>query len=265
MTDPRALVFASITDTKVTAVVVAEEAGIIVHTPQAAAVAAELTLTVDGCAPEGSRIHAGQALLRVTGNPLAIALADERLIGTMAKASGIATAARRFVDRAAGSLRIVSGAWKKLPVAHKEMIRSAIAAGSAEPRIAQWPFVYLDKNFVRMLGGVKPTLDAVAAQPGLSGYRRVVQVCEPNEAVVAARSGAGVIFVDTGRLDDLTASSGALRAAGVRDGVELAFGGGVTLDQIDVLRTLDVDVVDIGRPIVDAPLLNMSLRVVGTE
>jgi nicotinate-nucleotide pyrophosphorylase (carboxylating) len=265
MTDPRPLIFASLADATVTAVVVAQDEGLVVRTAEAADAAIALGLTVDHCAHDGSRVHRGQELLRLTGHPLGIALAEERLIGIMAKASGIATAARQFVDRAAGSLRIVSGAWKKLPFAHKELIRSAITAGSAEPRIAEWPFVYLDKNFVKIMGGVRPVLDAVTAQPELADYRRVIQVCNAGEAVVAAGAGAGIVFVDTGEMCDVAAASAALHTAGLRDQVELAFGGGVSLEQIDVLRDLDVDIVDIGRAIVDAPLLDMSLRVVGVS
>jgi nicotinate-nucleotide pyrophosphorylase (carboxylating) len=44
--------------------------------------------------------------------------------------------------------------------------------------------------------------------------------------------------------------------------VRLAFGGGVQLTDIDRLRELDVDIVDVGRAIVDAPLLDMRFRVV---
>jgi nicotinate-nucleotide pyrophosphorylase (carboxylating) len=54
----------------------------------------------------------------------------------------------------------------------------------------------------------------------------------------------------------------ALRATRCRDRVRLAFGGGVQLTDIDWLRGLDVDIVDIGRAIVDAPLLDMTFRVV---
>jgi nicotinate-nucleotide pyrophosphorylase (carboxylating) len=45
----------------------------------------------------------------------------------------------------------------------------------------------------------------------------------------------------------------------------LAFGGGVQLTDIDRLRGLDVDIVDVGRAIVDAPLLDMRFQVVGVR
>ena len=49
---------------------------------------------------------------------------------------------------------------------------------------------------------------------------------------------------------------------GLRSGVEVAFAGGVQLGDIEALAEIGVDVVDVGRPIVDAPLLDMRLDVV---
>ena len=49
---------------------------------------------------------------------------------------------------------------------------------------------------------------------------------------------------------------------GLRSRVELAFGGGVSIEKIGILKTLDVDIVDVGRRIVDAPLLDMRLEII---
>jgi nicotinate-nucleotide pyrophosphorylase (carboxylating) len=261
MTDPRPLLFAGISDAIVRADVMVQEAGIIIGVEEASAAAAAVGAHVDFRIDDAARVEVGQVVLSIEGNPLAIALAEERLAGIMAKPSGIATAAANFVARAAGSIRVVSGAWKKLPFSQKSMVRTAVTAGGVEPRIADWPFLYLDKNFVSMLGGVAATLSAAADHPELAGYRRIIQVTSADDALAAARDGAQTIFVDTGRLADLPPISDALQVNGLRSGVEIAFGGGISLEDVDVLRSLDVDVIDVGRAIVDAPLLDMNLRV----
>jgi len=265
MTDPRPLLFSGVAQRDVTAVLSADEGGIVVHTEAAAAASADLGLTVHHHLAEGKPVQPGDEVLRVSGSPIQIAMAEERLVGLIAKPSGIATAASRFVDRAGGRLQIVSGAWKKLPFSQKDMIRSAITAGGAAPRIADWPFAYLDKNFVTMLGGVQGALNAVAAHQELADYQRIIQIADVEDACAAARGGAHIVFVDTGRIDDVNTVSRALRATGLRDRVRLAFGGGVQLTDIDRLRELDVDIVDIGRAIVDAPLLDMTFRVVSVR
>lgn len=246
-----------------TAVVLADDDGVVTQVPSAAAAAKELGLNVIYACADGSSIASGDEIIRIAGSPKQIAMGEERLIGLMAKPSGIATAARRFVERAGPGLRIVSGAWKKLPLSQKEMIRDAVAAGGADSRISSEPFIYLDKNFVKMLGGVKGALTAVA---GLDRCRKVIQLKGSyreiaDEAREAAASGADIIFVDTGSREDLVRVAASLRELGQREQVELVFAGGITLDEIADLKRLDLDTVDIGRAIVDAPLLDMRVEI----
>jgi nicotinate-nucleotide pyrophosphorylase (carboxylating) len=265
MTDPRLHIFAGIADATVTAAVLADDSGNVTAIAEAIDSAEGLGLTVRDAVDDGARVTPGDQILRITGSPYQVALAEERLIGILAKPSGIATATRRFVERANGRVRIVSGAWKKLPFSQKEMIRSAILAGGAQPRIAEWPFAYLDKNFVRMLGGPLRTLAAV---DGLDGFTRIIQLGRDGvglvaDAVDAALAGANVIFIDTGHRADVERVAGALGEEGVRDRVAIAFGGGIRLEDIDHLAGMDIDILDIGRPIVDAPLLDLRLTVLG--
>jgi nicotinate-nucleotide pyrophosphorylase (carboxylating) len=265
--DLRDEIFAGLSGVVMTAVVLADEDGIVTRVAEAMAVASELGLGVVDAISDGSRVESGDEILRVSGSPKQIAMGEERLIGLMAKPSGIASATRRFVERAAPEFRIVSGAWKKLPMSQKEMIRNAIAVGGADSRISKLPFIYLDKNFVQMLGGVKQTLVAVS---GLSDYRKVIQLKGRSRDIVdeageAADHGANIIFVDTGEKEDLIRVAELLRESGQRAGIELAFSGGIVLADIAELKRLDVDVVDIGRAIVDAPLLDMRLEVLDTH
>ncbi len=263
MGDLRDDIFASLNGTTVTAVVLAADDGVVTQVAKATAAAEDLGLNVIYARADGSSIASGDEILRIAGSPKQIAMGEERLIGLMAKPSGVATAARRFVERAAPALKIVSGAWKKLPLSQKEMIRNAVAAGGADSRISNEPFVYLDKNFVKMLGGVKGALTAVA---GLAGYRKVIQLKGSDrdigeEAREAVAAGADIIFVDTGEREDVVRVAASLCELGQREQVELAFAGGITLDDIADLKRLDLDSVDIGRAIVDAPLLDMRFEV----
>jgi len=259
--DIREALFAPIRSHRIRAALIADDPGVLAGVRPALEMLAGLGLAVDHVLDEGAAVRGGAEILRLSGTPMQVAMAEERVIGLLAKPSGIATAAAAFVARAAGRPRIVSGAWKKLPFGQKDMIRSAITIGGAEPRIAQWPFTYIDKNMVAMLGGARATLQVVA---GLPARRTIIQLGGADiasDACHAAACGVQVVFVDTGRVADLEQVAGALRARGLRDKVELAFGGGVRLVDLDTLRELDVDTVDVGRAIVDAPLLDMSLRV----
>lgn len=214
---------------------------------------------------DGSRVDKGDEVLRIAGSPKQIMAAEDIFIGLLAKASGIATSAHKFVKAAGGRPEVVCGAWKKMPGALKDVIRNAVSLGGVSPRMAAGPFVYLDKNHIELLGGIKGSLDAVAH---LENHTKVVQIKGryrdiASEACEAADCGADIVFVDTGETDDMAAVARKLVQSGLRNRVKLAFGGGVSIDKIGTLKTLDVDIVDVGRQIVDAPLLDMRLEIIG--
>jgi nicotinate-nucleotide pyrophosphorylase (carboxylating) len=50
---------------------------------------------------------------------------------------------------------------------------------------------------------------------------------------------------------------------GHRDAVHLAFGGGVRLEDLTAVRAAGADAADIGRAILDAPLLDLRMTISG--
>jgi nicotinate-nucleotide pyrophosphorylase (carboxylating) len=247
---------------QVVASVIADDSGVLAETSAVASEAQHLGLDLQRIRADGP-IRTGDEIARFAGSAKQIVSAEDVLIGLMAKASGIATAARRFVDRAAGRPKIVSGAWKKMPASQKDAIRRAVVAGGASCRISDHPFIYLDKNYIRILGGITASLNAVA---GLPEHEKVVQLKGryqdiAREACAAVAEGADLLHIDTGQPDDVTHVSQALTRLGLRRRVRIAFGGNVRLEDMNRLRALDIDILDIGRQIVDAPLLDMRMEV----
>ena len=262
--DIRDDIFSGICERNVTACIVADDEGLVVETSAMAGEATALGLNMRRILEEGSPVLRGDEIALFDGRPREIAMAEERLIGIMAKPSGIATAARRFVERAGRRPEIVAGAWKKMPPSQKEVIRRAVARGGASCRISNVPFIYLDKNYVRIFGGIRPCLAAVS---GLDGYLKVIQLkgeygAIDLEAAEAVTCGADIIFIDTGHAGDISSAAGRLRQLRRRDGAKIAFGGGIRLEDVAMLKTLDVDILDVGRSIVDAPLLDLRMEVI---
>ena len=259
--DLRELIFAGLGETRFAARLTTSAGGVLAGVSAAAQAAAAVGLQVDWAGQDGDRLAPGAVVAVVTGPAKAIALGEERLLGCLGKASGIATAAHRAVELAAGRIRVVSGAWKKMPPELKMMVRQAAAAGGLSTRIVEGPFIYLDKNYVRMLGGITATLAAVGQIPGVKVIQiRGEEATVAEETARACRGGAGVIMVDTGRRADGVA---ALKIAAAYPAVQVAFAGGIGLEDIPALADLGLDILDIGLAIMDAPLLDMKLDVVG--
>jgi nicotinate-nucleotide pyrophosphorylase (carboxylating) len=211
----------------------------------------------------GEKIEAGKTIGRFHGNPESILKLENLLIGLIAKPSGIATAGRRAIEVAGGKIRLVCGGWKKYPFTIREGVREAVAAGGLEPRMLNRPFLYLDKNYVRIFGGIAQTLRAVAHDPSA----KVIQVRGEygpieQETQEAIRNGAQVIMVDTGSWEDLDRVLRVMRQEKPLPKIQIAFAGGIRIQDIPDLVKKGVDILDIGAAILDAPWLELSYDIV---
>jgi len=252
---------------RVTASIVVDDEGIIAGIPVAMKECDNLGLSVLMTLETGARVKKGDEVVRFAGRPKQVVMAEEFLIGLLAKPSGIATMAEKFVKATEGRPRVVCGAWKKMPPSLKDMVREAVVVGGAFYRMETGPFAYLDKNYIELLGGIGKSLAAVAS---LNGHSKVVQVKGRHgdvisEAIEAAEAGADVVFIDTGNLDDVGPVLEKLRGLGLRNKVKIAFGGGLNLETVGKLKALDIDIIDVGREIVDAPILDMKMEIVDME
>lgn len=224
----------------------------------------EIDVDIEVKVMEGEKVQNDDLICLIKGSPKELAMAEEITIGSLAKPSGIATAARKAVEEGGGELKIVSGAWKKQPFEIKEIVKNAIQVGGAEVKMADDPFLYLDKNYVRMFGGVERVLEKASE---FSDRNIVIQVRGETEnigeeAVLAAKNNADVVMIDTGMINDIEKVINALEDKNLRKEVQVAFAGGVTLENICDIKETGADAVDIGREIVDAPMLDFTLDVI---
>jgi len=264
--DIREEIFHSRISKRVTAVLVAEAAGVISGIERAAGMARGLGLEFRSGLRNGDSVEPGQEIACLAGNPVQITRAEEVLIGTLSKSSGIATSARRARVNARGRFLVVSGGWKKMPNEIKELVREAVRDGGLETRIMDQPFVYLDKNYVRIFRGIAGAIEAVSGL-GRAVVAQVRGETAPidEEAVQAAERGASVVMVDTGNREHLASVSEALKNHGLRGRARIAFAGNVSLDELEGLSSQDVDLVDIGYAILDAPCLPIRFDVVSVD
>jgi len=209
----------------------------------------------------GEKIKGGEEIAEFRGTPVQIVKFENLGIGLISKPSGIATAAQKAKRLAAGKIRLVSGGWKKHPFPIKDLILEAVACGGIGHRLVDEPFLYLDKNYVRIFGGISQALQAVASYP----RTKVVQLRGEfadiaEEAQEALSLGAQVLMVDTGSWQDLDRILIVMKKGPKRQ-ARLAFAGGIKLEDIPPLAEKGVDILDIGAAILDAPWLELSYDV----
>jgi len=263
VTDIRYDIFRGCLQRRVTAVLTAEAGGVLSGIDRASRMMESLGLWFSSELCDGGAFDEGQEIARVMGGPVQIALAEDRIIGAVSKSSGIATVARRVREEVHPHCRVVSGGWKKMPIEIKDHIRKGAQDGGIDIRILPKPFVYLDKNYIRIFGGIKKAIQAVMPLEKFI----VVQVRGEtgrisDEAVNAAEIGVEVIMVDTGCQKDVKHVIEALKQKGLRSRVRVAFAGNITFEKLKNISRLDIDAVDIGHVIMDAPCLPMRFDVI---
>jgi nicotinate-nucleotide pyrophosphorylase (carboxylating) len=261
--DLRDTIFASLGDRAFTADVRVTTPGVICGVERAAQKARELGCAVLHAATDGDDVGIDAPILTLRGPAKAIAMAEDCVPGAIAKPSGIARAMRHAQHLAGSRVRVVSGAAKKMPEEVKEQIRRAVHRGGGSGRISEKPFLYLDKNYVRIFGSVAKTLEAVAP---MQGFVRAIQLRGlvediATEARSAIAASAEILMVDSGRLEDLDLVSRLVRDAGCRQQTTIAFAGDIAMDDIARVAEHDVDILDIGRAILDAPIVDIKFDV----
>ncbi|MDQ7095426.1 nicotinate-nucleotide pyrophosphorylase [Desulfosporosinus sp. PR] len=248
---------------KIRAGIISNSRGILAGIEDMENQALALGLEVNINSKTGDEVFPGEQIASFLGDPMQIIRGEDSLLGIISKVSGIATAARQAIT-SAGKVQVVSGGWKKVPPGMKEYVRKGLIAGGVFIRMLPEPFVYLDKNYLRILGSLETEINIGHTLPGRS---IVVQLrgetaAIDDEACHAAQLGAKVVMIDTGSIEDLRKCAMALRAEGLREKVKLAFGGGVKLEELPHFQAEDLEFVDIGRAILDAPMLDFRYDVI---
>lgn len=259
----REFLFKPLKDRSYSFAIRARENGILSGAARMKELAMELGLEVILVAQEGTLLVPGTAVFAARGDAEMVTRAEETLMGVIGKPSGVATATADIV-RKASPVKVVCGAWKKISQSTKGELRQAVITSGAGLRMSEQPFVYLDKNYIRMFGGVA---EAVGRAKLFDPDRLVVAQLRGEaqdiveEARTAVQAGAGILMVDTGSLEDFKAVRAAAAADGWRKSVQLAFAGGVSAEELKNIAALGPDIIDVGRAILDAPLLDFSLDV----
>jgi nicotinate-nucleotide pyrophosphorylase (carboxylating) len=257
--DIRDLIFLKVKGMKFLAEITSQGYGILSGIQWLQGACKNLGIDLEERKKNGKKVRPSDVIAVLRGNPKQM-----ELIGWIAKSSGIATAARKAKATAGKRLKVVSGAWKKMPFPIKDLIRQAILDGGIYYRISEKPFIYLDKNYVKILGGVKEALLSVKNSKHVT---KIIQLkskgkrlCQ--EALVASQLGVHVIMIDTGQKDDIKMVDLVLRKQRLRRRVKIAFGGNIKIEDLKKLGKFPVDIVDIGKAVVDAPLLDMRMDII---
>jgi nicotinate-nucleotide pyrophosphorylase (carboxylating) len=263
---------ATVAGRTLTADVVAREPGVVAGLPVALAVLDLLGEYVAGPAvpgtvlagtalvADGTRVGPGDAVLRVSGDAVAVLGAERTMLNFLTHLSGIATATRAWADAVAGTGAVIRDTRKTLP-GLRALEKYAVRCGGGENhRMGLGDAALVKDNHVAAAGGVAAAVIAVraAARAGLVIEVECDSVAQVREALAA---GARFILLDNMPVPVLREAVALARG---HDGVRLEASGGLWLSNARAVAETGVDYLSVGALTHSARVLDLGLDYSGT-
>ena len=205
--------------------------------------------------PEGRAVDAPPAVVAtLTATARAMLTGERTALNLLQRASGIATATRRYVDAVAGTGCAILDTRKTAP-GLRDLDKAAVACGGGtNHRRGLFDAILIKDNHVALAGGVGPAVAAArAAAPALPVEVEVESLEQLDEALEA---GADTVLLDNMSPDLLR------RAVARTDGrARLEASGGITLDSVRAVAESGVDAISVGALTHSVTALDISLEV----
>jgi nicotinate-nucleotide pyrophosphorylase (carboxylating) len=194
---------------------------------------------------DGDRIDSGTIVLSLQGDAHAILLIERTALNLIGRMSGIASEARRIQDRVNSinpDCRIV--ATRKTAPGLRLLDKKAAMVGGADPHRFSLSDAVLIKDTHRTLITIG---EAVRRARNASAYHLIEAEAESaEEAMQAARAGAGIILLDNMTPDQIIGVMDLLKTSGLRDKVLIELSGGINPDTIEEYAAVGADRISLG-------------------
>ncbi len=225
-----------------TGVFAAREPGIVAGLGVAALVFHEVmgeTVEVTDRVPDGTRVGAGDVVMRVAGPTRGLLTAERTALNYASHLSGVATATSHWVAALEGTRARVLDTRKTLPTFRALQKYAVRCGGGVNHRFSLSDRAMVKDNHVVAAGGVVPAYEAVrAAYPDL---RVEVEVTDLDELRALLEVGCTEILLDN--MDTATMAEAVAITAGR---ATLEASGGLTLDRAREVAATGVDFISVG-------------------
>jgi len=220
----------------------AREAGVVAGLGVAALVFHEVmgdSVTVTDRVPDGTRVAAGDVVMRVSGPTRGLLTAERTALNYASHLSGVATATSHWVEALDGTRARVLDTRKTLPTYRALQKYAVRCGGGVNHRFSLSDRAMVKDNHVVAAGGVVPAYEAVrAAYPDL---RVEVEVTDLDQLRELLAVGCTEILLDN--MDSATMAE----AVRVTDGrATLEASGGLTLERAREVAETGVDFISVG-------------------
>ncbi len=192
---------------------------------------------------DGAQVKAGTEIANIKANARAILGVERTILNFLQRTFGVATQAAEFKKRIGDrKLRVVDT--RKTAPGWRYLDKMAVRHGGLwNHRFGLDSGILLKENHIRAAGGIAKAIENVRSQVS-HGVEIEVEVQSLPEAEQVIQAGVNIILLDNFSKPDLEAAIPVLRKQ--KPDVVLELSGNVTLEKLDELIDLDVDIISVG-------------------
>jgi len=210
--------------------------------------------------PDGGTLVPGEAALLVRGRTAALLTAERTALNLLTHLSGIATAARAWVDAVAGTGARIRDTRKTLPGLRALEKYAVRCGGGVNHRMSLGDAALIKDNHVEAAGSVRAAIAAVRSRNPSVALEVEVDTLDQFEEALAA--GADLVLLDNFSTADTLAA--VVRARREPRPVRLESSGGLTLARASEVAGTGVDYLAVGALTHSAPALDLGLDLTAT-
>ena len=231
-------------------------AGIIAGLPYAEATfrAIEPTAKFHAKAKDGDRVAPGDVVAEIEAVVITLLSGERTALNLLQRASGIATATRRYVDAVAGTRAKIFDTRKTAP-GLRALDKYAVACGGGENhRIGLFDMFLIKNNHVDRAGSIRAAVERIRSRK--PSQQIMIEVRDPAELDEALAMHPDFILLDN--MSPQQMRDAVARTAGA---VPLEASGGITLENVRSVAETGVDRISIGALTHSVVALDISMRI----
>jgi nicotinate-nucleotide pyrophosphorylase (carboxylating) len=230
--------------------------GVLAGLPFAKAVFAAIDASASFTAlrDDGDAVKAGDVVAEVSASVIALLAGERTALNLMQRASGIATATRRYVDAVAGTKARIYDTRKTAP-GLRALDKYAVRCGGGENhRIGLYDMFLVKNNHVDRAGSITAAVEKIRSTK--ASQKIMVEVRNAAELDEALAMHPDFIL-----LDNMSPTEMRTAVARVNGAVALEASGGITIDTIRAVAETGVDRISVGALTHSVVALDISMRI----
>lgn len=212
---------------------------------------------------DGDVVVAGSVIAEVEGKLQALLTGERVALNFLQRLSGIATLTRQFVEKAAPYGVRIADTRKTTPTLRWLEKYAVRCGGGINHRFSLSDGVLIKDNHIRAAGNLTEAVRRVR-QNAHHLLRVEVEVQNLEQVREALECGVDALLLDNFRLEELQEAVDLVRAWSEQMGQPLPIlevSGGVTLESVEAIAQMGVDIISVGALTHSAPALDISMEI----